>query len=367
MTRSTERALHVVAFSALVVTAGCSRSAGQVDGGAEGAVLSTPSAPADPSSPPTAIASAADAGLELVSATPVEGRRSQVKRFAEERALAPASALLEKHFAGRPAAAFDVQIAELTASGRRVALVMEAGRSTTTDAHPFAFVATDNAVLWSKTNPVGGILPPVGPIAVAPAPLGRVAMAACDPPTNIVALRLWDDDGSPFADFQAMRVEACESIALLYWPKRGWVIIASRVGATRAQLLSENGSPKWRDGLDLGARSKPGMVAAASVASDTDDTIVLVQMVQPSAVDGSPFHALAFRYDARGTAIWPAAVDLGELPRPPRPGERVKMTLTKPGVRVRLSSGKEVDVRPSGDVVPVTAATSAALPTPAPP
>jgi hypothetical protein len=354
MTKPSERNALVGAIG-LLLAVGCSRPSSSSlnnlsDGGADGAVMSTPSASASPSSAVVA----ADAGFEIVSAVPVEGRRAHVTRFSEEPALGPATALLEKHFAGA-GKSFDVQIAELTANGRRIVLVMESGKATTTDAHPFAFVATgaNNAVLWSKTNPIGGILPPVGPIAVAPAPLGRVALAACDPPTNIAALRIWDDDGSPFADFQAMRVEGCDSISLLYWPKHGWVIVMPRAGATRAQLLSESGSPKWKDGLDLGARSKAGMVAAASIAADTDDTIVLVQMVQPSAADGSPFHALAFRYDARGTAIWPAAVDLGELPHPPKPGERVKLTLTKPGVRVRLPTGKEIDVRPSGDLVPV--------------
>jgi hypothetical protein len=295
--------------------------------------------------------SATAASFTLATVSPVEARRARVQRLADHDALRGIHPVLEKHFGGGPDAGFDVQSADLTAAGRRVVLVSEAGKPTS-DARPIAIVARDDGVVWSKERPVAGIMPPVGPIAIAPAPLGRVALAACDPPTNVVALRIWDDDGSPFADFQALSVDGCEALSLLYWPDRGWIIVAVRAGATRAQLVSEHGTPRWGLGLDLGARSRAGAIAPASLAADTDDTFVLVQMVQPSGEDGSPFHALAFRYDTRGTAIWRAAVDLGKLERPPAPGERVRMTPTKPGVRVTLPSGAEVDVRPSGDVIP---------------
>ena len=51
--------------------------------------------------------------------------------------------------------------------------------------------------------------------------------------------------------------------------------------------------------------------------TDTDDSFVLVQIAQPTAQPGSPFHVLAFRYDSEGTPIWKGAIDLGELPPPP--------------------------------------------------
>jgi hypothetical protein len=116
-------------------------------------------------------------------------------------------------------------------------------------------------------------------------------------------------------------------------------------------LLTESGSLGWGRGLDLGVRSSPLAIAPASLAADTEETFVLVQAVQPSRVAGSPFHALAFRYDALGAAIWPAAVDLGELSRAPLPGERVALTPLEPaGVHATLRGVIDVSVRPSGDV-----------------
>jgi hypothetical protein len=331
----------------LLVLGGCSRnSATGADAAADGALVST----APDAAPPTA--SVTDAGVALASVAPIEARRARVRRWAEDGALEGAAPLLDKHF-GAGLASFEIQTADLTAAGRRIVFVTDADKPPNEE-HPFAFVADAHGVLWSKERPIAGILPPAGPSAIAPAPLGRVALAVCDAPTNAVALRIWDDDGSPFADFQVLSVEkGCDALSLLYWPRRGWVIVASQVGATRVQLANENGGPMWPQGKDLGARSpRPGAIARASLAADTDDTFVLVQMVQPSAVEGSPYHTLAFRYDTHGTAIWPAAVDLGAVPRPPAPGDRVKLSLTKPGVRVTLPDGSEIDVRPSGDVTP---------------
>jgi hypothetical protein len=340
-------------LAALFALSGCSRkdasSGGGVDASPDGPLVSIA---ADASAgTERASASVADAGFVLANVSAVEARRSHVSRLSAEPSLAGAAPALEKHFAGA-LGPFDLQSTELTARGRRAVLVTESGKATS-DARPIAVVLDEKGtVLWSKEHPVAGILPPVGPIAIAAAPLGRVALAACDPPTGIVALRLWDDDGSPFADFQALSgVESCDALSLLYWPGQGWVLVAARPGVTRARLVKENGAPAWGDGLDLGVRSKPGAVAAPSLAADTDETFVLVQMAQPDAAEGTPFHALAFRYDTRGTPIWKAAVDLGPLPKSPSPGERVTLEPTGPGVRVTLPSGADLDLRPSGDKV----------------
>lgn len=341
------RALLLLVFLAAWPVA-CARKQSQLglDAQADGPLVSIA-----PDAAPTPNVSVRDGGFERTTVEPVEARRVRATDLAGDRALfGDAGALLERHFGGARGS-FDVQTADLTARGRRVLLVSESGKPTS-DARPMALVVDDRgAVVWSTERPVGGIMPPVGPVAIAPGPLGRVALAACDPPTSIVALRVWDDDGAPFADFQAMMaVESCDALSLLYWPRHGWIVVAARPGVTRARLIGESGASAWGDGLDLGVRSKPGAVAAASLAADTDDSFVLVQLAQPSAEPGSPFHALAFRYDTRGGPIWKAAVDLGELPRPPAPGERVKIVPTNPGVRVTLPSGREVDVRPSGDV-----------------
>jgi hypothetical protein len=310
---------------------------------------------------PTPLASSpspvsADASVAGVLPSPVvaaEARRARVTRPADDPALRGVAEALAKQFAGPAPGGFDVQIAELTMGRRHAVLVSEAGKPTS-DARPFVVVTDENGVaLWTKNHPIGGILPPVAALAIAGGPRGRVALAACDPPTKSVALRLWDDDGSPFADFQVLDVEACDGLSVLYWPRRGWIVVGAATDATRARLVSESGSLGWGRGLDVGARSPADALAPASLAADTDDTFVLVQGVQPSKLPGSPFHALAFRYDVHGTAIWPAAVDLGQLPRAPMPGERLTVTRAQPaGVRVSIGADFDVIVRPSGDVSP---------------
>lgn len=343
----------LLAALACTVSSACARKGpGGAEADAAGPIVS--SAP-DAGIAPTA--SLPDASLSFVRVSPVEARRTRMTTLSGEPALVRAAGLLEKQYEGARAAAFDVQSAPLTARGRTAFLVSEADKPPN-DARPFALVAEeDGRIVWSKEHPIAGILPPVGPSAIAAAPRGRVAIAVCDPPTTSIALRLWDDDGAPFADFQALTgIESCDALSLLHWPAHGWLIVAARPGSTRGRLLSETGAPAWHQTLDLGVRSKEGPVAAPSVAADTDDSFVLVQVTQPSGEPGSPFHALAFRYDARGASIWKAAVDLGEVPGPngagrPKIAERVTLSPTDPGVRVRLPSGKEVDLRPSGDVI----------------
>jgi hypothetical protein len=329
--------------------AACSRkdAATGLDAAVDGAVVS--SMPLDASAP--AVTSESDAGITPRKVTAAELRRLRANGLGDIPLLdTNAKALLEKHFSGTKGP-FDVQLGELSASGRLAVLVTESGKIGI-EARPIALVIReDGAVLWSKERPVAGIMPPAFPIAIAPAPLGRVALAACDPPTSAVALRLWDDDGSPFADFQALTdVDSCDALSLLYWPGHGWLIVTARPGATRARLVNENGAPVWGQPLDLGVRSRPGAPAVPSVAADTDDSFVLVQIAQPTAAPGSPFHALAFRYDARGAAIWKEAVDLGEVPAPGA-GGRATLVPMKPGVRVTLPSGGEIELRPSGDHV----------------
>ena len=336
----------------LSCAAACSRKEAGADASTDGALLSLAADAAAPAQPSVSIP---DGGFTLTRVAPAEAGRARVAKLSDDvpsiAASKDAKALLEKHFAGA-AGPFDVQTSELTAAGRRVVLVAESGKPTS-EARPMALViGEDGAVIWSKEHPVAGIMAPVGPIAIAAAPRGRVALAACDPPTSVVALRLWDDDGSPFADFQALSdVPSCEALALLFWPRQGWIVVAARPGVTRARLIKESGGLAWGEGLDLGVRSRPGAVAAPSIAADTEESFVLVQLAQPSGAEGSPFHALAFRYDTRGNPIWKAAIDLGELPKPPGAGERVKLAPTSPGVRVTLPSGVEIDLRPSGDFV----------------
>lgn len=324
------------------VVIGCKPTSSKSDASVDAAISDVPDASAAPP-----VVSIADGGFTLTNVPPVEARRSRIARLSELKGLVDP---FTKHFTadgGALAPAFDVQQAELTAAGRRAVLVMEANRPTTTAARPFLVIAdSDDHVVWSR-RPVGGIMPPVGPIAVAAAPAGHTALAACDPPTNLVALRIFDDDGSPFADFQTMSIDGCEAISLLFWPSHGWVIVVVREGATRALLVTEDGAPAWKAPLDVGARSRASAIAPANLAADTNDSFVIVQIVQPTALSGSPFHALAFRYDRKGKALWPAAVDLGETEKI----DRVRVTSLRPGVSIALGS-RQVDLKPNGELAP---------------
>jgi hypothetical protein len=243
----------------------------------------------------------------------------------------------------------DIQTSSLASEHRSVTLYALSGKPTG-EAKPFVVVADDKHVLWSKERPVAGIMAPVGPIAIAAGPHDRVAIAACDPPTGVVALRLWDIDGAPFADFQAMSNEPeCDAIALMFWPKHGWILVIAKNGATRAQLVKENGGLGWGNALDVGVRSRPNALAPPSLAPDTGDTFVLAQIAQPTAEPGSPFHALLFRYDEQGTPVWPQAVDV-PLEKA-GPNQRARLTSAKPGVTFELGN-KTIKVMPSGQTRP---------------
>ncbi len=290
-----------------------------------------------------------DAALEArayVTASAEEAKRELVKE--------PTSKGAKEHYTrdgGAMPASFAMQTADLTIQGRRAILVHEAGKGAT-DARPFLeVVEADGTQVWAKDRPHAGITPPVGQLAIAAAPKGRVAQSACDPPTSTVALRLWDHDGFPFADFQALNVEACDELALLYWPKRGFVIVAARSGATIAQLLDEEGKLLWNGnrGIEIGTRAKvaqpPAVVVDRITGKREDDSFLLVQA---GTTGEGQLHAYAFRYDLRGIALWQAALDLGPIPANAK--ERPVLRRVEDGVvAATLPGGKKLEIRSSGE------------------
>jgi hypothetical protein len=266
-----------------------------------------------------------------------------VKRLVEEPSLAPATDALQAHFGGVPSE-MHVESIDRTEGRGRAVLVRDATRPTG-EPIVLAFDAS-GGLRWTKERPVAGILPPVGPIALGVGPSGRVSLAVCDPPTTRVALRLWDDDGTAFADFDAMDMDDCSAISVLYWPGRGWLVVATRAGATRAQLVSEVGSLAWGRGVEIGARTRSG--APASLAADSADSFVLVQYGAVSGDPAAPPHALAFRYDVRGNPLWDGPVDLG-VAAASRLSERIVLARPHPGeVRATLAAARDVTVTSAG-------------------
>ncbi|HEY8075522.1 MAG TPA: hypothetical protein VIF62_15465 [Labilithrix sp.] len=321
-----------------VLLAGCSR-----------AKDAPPDAAADASASASASASSSESPTprreeaSRTHASPVEARHLRTAHLADEPLLAPNAAALRAHFGGEPSR-YGIDVAEV---GRRRALLVVDDTKPPSDATPIVLFTSDTgAPVWVKERPAAGILAPAGPLAIAPGPHGRVAFAAFDAPTSSVALRLWDEDGAPFADFSAMDADACDFLSVLYWPRVGWILVAVKAGATRAQLLRESGQLAWRRGIDIGAR--PRIPSRASLAIDTDDSFVLVERAQ---VDGDRDRVFAFRYDVSGNVLWPSPLDLGEtkLPR----GERVPLVRPRYGVvRATLDPGtKFVEIDANGRFV----------------
>jgi hypothetical protein len=277
----------------------------------------------------------------------MEARRSSVAQLAAEPVLAAKGELLRKQFGGALPSSFGLQVTALTAARRRAVLV-GAERTDGTLESPMVLVVDEHdALVWSKERPVAGIKPPVGPIAIAAGPEGRFAIAVCDPPTSSVALRLWDADGSPFADFQALEAKACDALTLLYWPTHGWIMVAASATEARAQLVTDNGGLAWSGGRSLGARWRTA--APVSLAADSATSFVLVQYSQSPGVDRDADHALAFRYDVNGEPLWPAPIDLGAVRRVEQGKERIALTRTPDALRATLPTA-QVELRSNGEV-----------------
>jgi hypothetical protein len=349
----------------LLLVAGCSRRGGTDDKAVREAGSSAPSASPTASSAsavgqaPTAGASASPQATDRappsarapVSGAPgagLEARRSSVARIEADPVLAANAAALRERHGGALPASLAVQATDLGADRRRGLLVAEE-RKDGALANPMVFVVDERgALVWSKDRPVAGITPPVGPSAIAAGPHGRFALAVCDPPTSLVALRLWDADGSPFADFQALATKACDALTLLYWPSHGWLIAVAAGSETRVQLVTDAGALAWGQGRVLGARFRT--VAPASLASDSPSSFVLVQHSQSPGVDRDVDHAVAFRYDAKGEPLWAGPTDLGAVRRVAPGQERIVLTKSEGGVlRAHLDRTATVEIRSNGE------------------
>ncbi len=335
-----------------------------IDATAPATAISAPAASEDAAAfDPRARSTTETAHARMV---PTEARRTRLTRLLDDRVLAENAALVQKHFGGTAPQVLLLQTAEV---GDRRAILVADGTRPTADSAPLLLLVDEQGKLaWAKERPSAGILPPVGQLAIAPGPQRRVVLAACDPPTSSVALRIWDEDGSPFADFQALEVDACEQLSILYWPRHGWIVTVARKGSLSAQLLTDSGTLAWGHGMTLGSpwRAAPARsagataqtrtrAAAAALVLDTDESFLLVQYGDPSppATDPMRDHALAFRYDSRATPMWPEAVDLGVVGNVPVGSERIVVSRPREGmVHVTLGKGPGVDIRSNGEIAP---------------
>jgi hypothetical protein len=329
---------------AILVLVACARpNATASDSGTDAEISPAPSTSASVAE----IASARPREASAAAFSAIEARRDRIVKLDEDHRLAANADAVKAHFGGSLPARLAVQTTELPASHRHALLVTDDTKSAA-EATPFALVVgVDDKPIWTKTRPAAGIMAPIGPLAIAPGPERRIALAACDPPTSAVALRLWDEDGSPFADFAAMDADGCDALSVLYWPRHGWILVAVKPGVTRAQLLSERGTLAWQRGVEIGAR--PRVATGVSLALDTETTFVLVERV-PAERAGAPDRVLAFRYDDRAGALFGAPADLGETKLPPR--ERIVLARPRPGVvRATLGPGHDVELGSNGELL----------------
>jgi hypothetical protein len=271
-----------------------------------------------------------------------------VTRIEADPVLAANAEALRKQYGGAIPASLAVQATDLGADRRR-ALLVGAERKDGTLENPMLFIVDERGTLvWSKERPAAGIKAPIGALAVAAGPRGRFALAVCDPPTSSVALRLWDEDGSPFADFQALETKGCDALSLLYWPSHGWLLAVSAGTELRAQLVTEAGALAWGPGRPLGARFRT--IAPVSLASDSASSFVLVQYSQSPGTDREVDHAVAFRYDALAQPLWPTPIDLGAVRRVAPGQERITLMRSPDGViRAALSGGATMELRSNGE------------------
>jgi hypothetical protein len=204
-------------------------------------------------------------------------------------------------------------------------------------------LVTEGATLaWSKERPTAGMTPPARELAIAPRPRGGAVLFAYDEPAQRVAMRIWSEDGSPFADIEVMELDVCGALDAAYWPGHGWIAIAAAMTGPRAALIREDGSPVLRGGIEVGVPARN--LAPIAIAIDTPSSFVLVQRVSGKTGD----RAVATRYDAHGRMLWDKPVELGDA----RAGSktRIGVTSVREGV-VRVNLVRPIDLDQGGMIV----------------
>lgn len=245
--------------------------------------------------------------------------------------LGPHWPRVRAHFGSKDKGPFLVQTAAL--GGERTAdLVVDREA-----AHPILLVANGDALDWARDHPTAGITPPARPIALTSHSLGGPMLLVFVPAVSMVAARIWDDRGNPFADLEVLTIDACDDLSAAYDPGHGWLVVAARPGGARAQWITEEGTMPWpREGIEVGApwrRSAP-----VSIVFDTGTTAILLQ--HATVGESTADHVLAFRYDLEGHSLWTAPLDVGAEPRVPKGEERLEARLARQGVaRVELPRG----------------------------
>jgi hypothetical protein len=200
------------------------------------------------------------------------------------------------------------------------------------------------ALAWSKERPTAGMTPPARELAIAAHPSGGAVLFAYDEPARRVAMRIWSDDGAPFADLELMELEVCAALDAAYWPGRGWLVVAASATGPIATLVREDGGRAWPTPIELGVPSRG--LSPISVVIDTPSSAVLVQRVPGK--NGAPDQAVATRYDPRGRMLWDKAAVLGDARGSAK--ARLAATRLRDGV-VKVELARPLEIHSDGVVV----------------
>lgn len=320
--------LAVVALAATAMLPSCERKRSF----APSAVASV-----DPPAPSATASARAVANVSPELSSPLaDPPRVRVRVADDARVLRPHAAVVDAHFGGPRA--LELQMVGL--AGDRRAVLVSAAEG---DARSMLLVVDGrNNLLWSRERPLAGMRPGVRQVALCAGPDGEALAVWHDTDSSVVAARRWAADGGLLADFTVMDADGCDAIAALYWPQHGWVIVASRQGSARAQLLGERGQRAWGN---VGRSVAPGFRGPAPIglALDGEDGVVVVQ--PGYAANGLTRDVadrwFATRLDDGGRATWSAPIDLGEAPRPGRaPLPKPQLSFVEDGVvAVTLARG----------------------------
>jgi hypothetical protein len=278
-----------------------------------------------------------------------EAERRTVMRGDDDPVLRPYATRVQKHFKD-PRTPLTVQRATLLGGGTAM-LVRQEGE-------PVPLLLVEDRVrklLWDRERPTIAMLPPVRDPVIVGRASGGVALFAYDVPAHVVAGRLLDADGTPFADLNVLRADDCQWLTAAQWPRRGLVVVCARPTENRLQIVrTDNTIGLALEGVVVGRGSRSP--SPLSVAFDTADTMMLAQHVTQDGRD----HLLVFRYDASGKAKWPAPLDVGEVRGLETAMERVAMSASSPptgSVHIALPHGlagkesvRSIDVDGNGAV-----------------
>ena len=282
------------------------------------------------SPPPVTSPEGRSAGAgEIIATRPApaagEAERRTVSAGDEDPLLRPYTTRLRAHFKNA-LAPVAVQRASLLGGGTAI-LVRQ-------DAAPFPLLLVEDRerkLLWNRDKPTIAMLPPVRDPVIVGRATGGVALFAYDVPAHVVAGRLLDADGTPFADLSVMHVDDCQFLSAAHWPKRGMVVVCARANDNRMQIIrADNTLALANDGVVVGRASRTP--TPISIGFDSDETMMLASYVKGPS--GARDQVVVFRYDATGTAKWPKPFEV-DARAPDKGFERIAITPRPGGVSLK--------------------------------